>query len=46
MDSGARYYVILSQDLGYGQNESLTSALEETSKLLSAYLRTILASSS
>jgi hypothetical protein len=43
MDSGARYYVILSQDLGYGQNESLTSALEETSKLLNAYVRTILA---
>jgi four helix bundle protein len=41
-----RYYLILSQDLGYGQNESLTSALEETSKLLNAYVRAILASGS
>jgi four helix bundle protein len=39
-----RYYLILSQDLGYGQNEPLMSALEETSKLLNAYARTILAS--
>jgi four helix bundle protein len=31
-----RYYLILSQDLGYGQSESLTSTLEETSKLLNA----------
>jgi four helix bundle protein len=29
-----RYYLILSQDLGYGQSESLTSTLEETSKWL------------
>ena len=41
-----RYYLILSQDLGYGQNQSLTSTLEETSKLLNAYVRTILASGS
>jgi four helix bundle protein len=41
-----RYYLILSQDLGYGQSESLTATLEETSKLLSAYVRTILASGS
>jgi len=41
-----RYYWILSQDLSYGQNESLMSALEETSKLLNAYVRTILASGS
>ena len=39
-----RYYLILSQDLGYGQNDSLMSTLEETSKLLNAYVRTILAS--
>jgi four helix bundle protein len=39
-----RYYLILSQDLGYGQIESLMSALEETSKLLNAYARAILAS--
>jgi len=41
-----RYYLILSQDLGYGQSESLTSTLEETSKLLNAYTRAILASGS
>jgi four helix bundle protein len=41
-----RYYLILSQDLGYGQSESLMSALEETSKLLKAYTRAILASGS
>jgi hypothetical protein len=37
-----RYDLILSQDLGYGQNEPRTSALEETSKLLNAYVRTTL----
>jgi four helix bundle protein len=41
-----RYYLILSQDLGYGQSESLTSTLEETSKLLNAYVRAILTSGS
>lgn len=41
-----RYYLILSQDLGYGSSESLTATLEETSKLLNAYVRTILASGS
>jgi four helix bundle protein len=41
-----RYYLIPSQDLGYGQNEPLMSALEETSKLLNAYARKILASGS
>jgi four helix bundle protein len=41
-----RYYLILSQDLGYGQSESLMSALEETSKLLNAYARAIMASGS
>ena len=41
----SRYY-LLSQDLGYGQTESLASTLEETSKLLNAYVRTILASGS
>ena len=39
-----RYYLILSQDLGYGQSESLMNSLEETSKLLNAYARAILAS--
>ena len=37
---------ILSQDLGYGQSQLLTSTLEETSKLLNAYTRAILASGS
>jgi len=41
-----RYYLILSQDLGYGQSKSMMSALEETSKLLNAYARAILASDS
>jgi four helix bundle protein len=41
-----RYYLILAQDLGYGQTESLTATLEETSRLLNAYARAILASSS
>jgi four helix bundle protein len=41
-----RYYLILSQDLGYGQSESQMSALEETSKLLNAYARAIMASGS
>ena len=41
-----RYYLILSQDLGYGQSESLMSTLEETSKLLHAYARAIMASGS
>src|SRR5260370_38301420 len=41
-----RYYLILCQDLGYGQSESLTSTLEETSKLLNAYIRAVLASGS
>ena len=41
-----RYYLILSQDLGYGQRESLMNTLEETSKLLNAYARAILASGS
>jgi four helix bundle protein len=43
-----RYYLILSQDLGYGRSESLmkTLELEETSKLLNAYARAILASGS
>lgn len=43
---GCRYYLILSQDLGYGQNQSLMSTLEEASKILNAYARAILASGS
>jgi four helix bundle protein len=41
-----QYYLILSEDLGYGPSESLTATLEETSKLLNAYARAILASGS
>ena len=38
-----RYYLILAHDLGYGQTDSLTSTLEEVSRLLNAYTRAILA---
>ena len=41
-----RYYLILAHDLGYGQTDSLTVALEEVSRLLNAYARAILASGS
>src|SRR6201997_5486089 len=41
-----RYYLILAHDLGYGQTDSLTAMLEETSRLLNAYARAILASGS
>lgn len=33
-----RYYLILAQDLGYGDTSHLMLQLEETSKLLEAYL--------
>ena len=42
----SRYYVILAQDLGYGDTDKLNSALEEVSRLLSAYAAAILTSSS
>ncbi|MCZ2073930.1 MAG: four helix bundle protein [Bryobacteraceae bacterium] len=41
-----RYYLILAQDLGYGQTESMTVMLEEASRLLNSYARAILASGS
>ena len=41
-----RYYLILAQDLGYGQPARLLDMLEEASRLLNAYARAILASSS
>lgn len=41
-----RYYLILVQDLGYGETESSMSTLEEVSRLLSGYARAILASRS
>jgi four helix bundle protein len=36
-----RYYLILANDLGFGSNESLKTLLVETSKLLSAYMRSV-----
>jgi len=42
----SRYYLILAQDLGYGDTQALTTTLEEVSRLLNAYVRTILASGS
>ena len=41
-----RYYLILAQDLGYGQPARLLDRLEEASRLLNAYARAILASGS
>lgn len=37
-----RYYLILSQDLNYGDTKDLNFKLEEVSKLLSAYAKAIL----
>jgi four helix bundle protein len=42
----SRYYLILAQDLGYGETQALASALDEVSRLLNAYVRAILASRS
>jgi four helix bundle protein len=42
----SRYYLILAQDLGYGETGALASALDEVSRLLNAYVRAILASRS
>jgi len=42
----SRYYLILSQDLGYGNTESLMYSLEEVSRLLNAYTKAILTSDS
>ena len=36
-----RYYLILARDLGYGNTADLISQLEEVSKLLEAYTRSI-----
>ena len=40
-----RYYLILTQDSGYANPEELFSLIEEVSKLLSAYMNSILSSS-
>jgi len=42
----SRYYLILSQDLGYGETGKLLESLEEVSRLLNAYSKAILDSSS
>ena len=42
----SRYYLILSKDLNYGDNLQLKNQLEEVSKLLQAYLTSILNSDS
>jgi four helix bundle protein len=42
----SRYYLILAQDLGYGDTSRLTTSLEEVSRLLNAYASAILASDS
>lgn len=39
----SRYYLILSNDLGYGDNAKLLQLLEEVSKLLESYSNSILA---
>jgi len=41
-----RYYLILSQDLGYGDTTKLSATAEEVSRLLSAYAAAILSSGS
>jgi four helix bundle protein len=38
-----RYYMILARDLGYGDTASLLESLEEVSKMLEAYCRSMLA---
>lgn len=42
----SRYYLILTQDLGYGDTHQVMNLLEEVSRLLNAYARAILASGS
>jgi hypothetical protein len=41
-----QYYLILSQDLGYGENEALRSLLNEVGKMLESYMQKILSSNS
>ena len=36
-----RYYLLLAQDLGYGMNPELRQLLEETSRLLNAYMNAL-----
>jgi len=39
----SRYYLVLASDLGYGQTDELRTMLEEVSRLLNAYARSLLA---
>jgi four helix bundle protein len=41
-----RYYLILTQDLGYGGTQGLLLQIEEVSKLLESYAAAILTSGS
>ena len=41
-----RYYLILTEDLGYGTSDSSMALLEETSRCLEAYVKRILNSGS
>ena len=38
----SRYYLILSRDLGYAETDQIASQIEEVSKLLNAYLSSII----
>ncbi len=38
-----RYYLLLSSDLGYGQTDYLLDALEEVSRMLESYVRSVAA---
>jgi four helix bundle protein len=42
----SRYYLILAKDLGYGDSDPLLHRLEEVSRLLTTYTRTILSRNS
>lgn len=42
----AHYYLILAQDLGYGENSQLLMRCEETARLLNAYTTAVLRSDS
>jgi four helix bundle protein len=37
----SRYYLVLSQDLGYGQMQPLRQSLDEVARLLDSYTRAI-----
>jgi len=42
----SRYYLILAQDLGYGQTDELIASLEEVSRMLHAYSASLLSAGS